>query len=134
MKKWKTIVSIILVFLLGALAGALVTYKLYQHRVEGIMKGEPRTTTEFIVRRLDRELHLDANQSKQVRAIVEETHAEMKEVRKQFRPRIEEILAHSQDKIRALLRPGQLETYEKIVAERKKKRENEENTRTDPKE
>ena len=129
MKKWRAIASIIIVFVLGALAGALLTHKIYQHRVEGIMKGEPRKTTEFIVRRLDRELHLDADQLKQLRAIVEETHAEMKKVRRQFRPQIEEILARSQDKIRALLRSDQLEKYEKIVAERKKKRESEENTK-----
>jgi uncharacterized protein YneF (UPF0154 family) len=134
MKKWKAIVSIIIVFVLGVLAGALLTHKIYQHRVEGIMKGEPRTTREFIVQRLDRELHLDANQLEQVRAIVKETHTEMKKVRTQFRPQIEEILARSQEKIRALLRPDQREKYEKIIAERKKKREREENTKTDQKE
>jgi uncharacterized protein YneF (UPF0154 family) len=134
MKKWKAIVSIIIVFVLGVLAGALLTHKIYQHRVEGIMKGEPRTTREFIVQRLDRELHLDASQLEQVRAIVKETHTEMKKVRTQFRPQIEEILARSQEKIRALLRPDQREKYEKIIAERKKKREREENTKTDQKE
>jgi hypothetical protein len=134
MKKWKAIVSIIIVFLLGALAGALVTHKIYQHRVEGIMKGEPKTMREFVVRRLERELHLDANQQEQLRAIVEETHAEMRRVRRQFRPQIEEILARSQEKIRVLLRPDQFEKYEKIITERKKKRENEENAGTDPKE
>ena len=134
MKKWKAIVSIIIVFLLGALAGALVTHKIYQHRVEGIMKGEPKTMREFIVRRLERELHLDTNQLEQLRAIVEETHAEMRRVRRQFRPQIEEILARSQEKIRVLLRPDQFEKYEKIITERKKKRENEENAGTDPKE
>jgi hypothetical protein len=134
MKKWKAIVSIIIVFLLGALAGALVTHKIYQHRVEGIMKGEPKTMSEFIVRRLDRELNLDANQLEQLRAIVEETHAAMKRVRRQFRPQIEQILARSQEKIRVLLRPEQLEKYEKIITERKKKREDEGSAGTDPKE
>jgi len=134
MKKWKAIVSIIIVFLLGVLAGALVTYKVYQHRLEGIMKGEPKTMSEFIVRRLDRELDLDAKQLEQLRAIVEETHAEMKRVRRQFRPQIEEILARSQEKIRILLRPDQREKYEKIITERKKKREDEKNAGTDPKE
>ena len=134
MKKWKAIVSIIIVFLLGVLAGALVTYKVYQHRLEGIMKGEPKTMSEFIVRRLDRELDLDAKQLEQLRAIVEETHAEMKRVRRQFRPQIEEILARSQEKIRVLLRPDQREKYEKIITERKKKREDEKNAGTDPKE
>ena len=129
MKKWKAIVSIIIVFLLGALAGALVTHTIYHQRMEGIMKGEPRTMRELIVRRLNRELHLDPNQLEQVRAIVEETHAEMKKVRRQFRPQIEEILTRSQEKIRTLLRPDQLEKYEKIIEQRKKKRLNEENPR-----
>lgn len=134
MKKWKAIVSIIIVFLLGALAGVLVTHKIYQHRVEGIMKGEPKTMSEFVVRRLDRELHLDAYQLEQLRTIVKETHAEMKKVRKQFRPQTEEILARSRAKVRALLRPDQREKYEQIIAEHKKKRESEENIKIDPKE
>ena len=134
MKKWKAIVSIILVFLLGTLAGTLITYKIYQHRVEGIIKGEPKTMKELIVRRLDRKLHLDGNQLEQLRTIVEETHAEIRKVRKQFRPQTEEIFARSQDKVRALLRPDQREQYEKIIADRKKKRESEENARADQKE
>jgi hypothetical protein len=129
MKKWKTIVSIVLVFLLGALAGGLVTYEINLQKVERVVRGEPRSTREFIVRRLDRELHLDAAQREQLRAIVEETRLEMKAVRKQFRPQIEEILIRSQDKVRALLRPDQREKYEKIIAERRKKREIEEGTR-----
>ena len=129
MKKWKTIASIVLVFLLGALAGGLVTYEINLQKMERFVTGEPRSTREFIVHRLDRELHLDAAQREQLRAIVEETHLEMKAVRKQLRPQIEEILIRSQDKVRALLRPDQRQEYEQIIAERKKKRENEENSR-----
>jgi len=123
MKKWKAIVSVILVFLLGSLAGALVMHKIDQHRIESIIKGEPKPMTELIVQRLNHELQLDSTQLEQLRIIVKETHAEIKNVRKQFRPQIEEILSHSQNKVRAMLRPDQLEKYEKIVAERKKKRE-----------
>lgn len=129
MTRWKAIVSIIAVFLLGALAGAIVAQRIYQQRIEGIIRGEPRTTKEFIVRRLNRELHLDAAQLEQLKAIVQETHTEMRNVRKRFRPQLEEILARSQDKIRAILRPDQLERYEKIVAERKKKWDKEDNGR-----
>lgn len=126
MKKWKAIVSVILVFLLGSLAGALVTHEIYQHRVEGIIRGEAKSVRELIVQRLQHKLDLDPTQVEQLRIIVKETHAEMKNVRKQFRPQIEEILAHSQNRVRAILRPDQLEKYEKIVEERKKKREKEE--------
>jgi hypothetical protein len=128
MKKWKAIVSVILVFLLGSLAGALVTHKIYQHMIEGIIKGEAKPIRELIVQRLNHELHLDATQLEQLRIILKETHDEIRNVRKQFRPQIEEILARSQSRVRAILHPDQLEKYEKIIAERKKKRENEENS------
>jgi hypothetical protein len=127
MKKWKAIISIIIVFLLGSLAGALITHEIYQHRIESFIRGEPKS--ELIVRRLSHQLNLDAAQLSQLRVIVEETYAEIKNVRKQIRPQIEAILVSSQNRVRAILRPDQLEKYEKIIAERKKRREKEENTK-----
>ncbi|MFI5296084.1 MAG: hypothetical protein ACHQ0Y_13800 [Thermodesulfovibrionales bacterium] len=129
MKQWKAIASVILVFLLGAMTGALVTHTIYRQKMENIIKDEPRTIREVIVQRLDRKLSLDPAQLEQVRAIVRETHSEMKNVRKQIRPQIDEILTRSQAKVRAILRPDQLEKYEKILAERKKRRETEENNK-----
>jgi len=126
MKKWKAIISIIVVFLLGSLSGVLVTYEVYQHRIESVIRGEPKR--ELIVRRLSHQLNLDAAQLSELRVIVEETYAGIKNVRKQFRPQIEEILESSQDKVREILRPDQLEKYEKIIAERKKRREKKENS------
>lgn len=127
MKKWKAIISIIVVFLLGSLAGALITHEIYQHRIESFIMGEPKR--ELIVRRLSHELNLDTAQSAQLRVIVKETYAEIRNVRKQIRPQIEDILESSQNRVRAILRPDQLEKYEKIIAERKKKREKEETTK-----
>lgn len=129
MKKWKVIVSVFLVFLLGALAGALVTHKIDQHRIAGIIRGEPGAVGELIVRRLNYKLSLDPAQVEQLRAIVYETHDEIRNVHKQFRPQIEEILERSQNRVRAILRPDQLEKYEKIVAERKMRRDREESGR-----
>jgi hypothetical protein len=127
MKKWKAIISIIVVFLLGSLAGALVTHEIYQHRIESFIRGEPKR--ELIVQRLSHQLNLDTTQLAQLRVIVKETHAGIKDVRKQIRPQIEEILESSQNRVRAILRSDQLEKYEKIIAERKKRREKEENTK-----
>jgi len=129
MKRWKAIVGILLVFLLGALAGVLATYAVYQQRMEGVARGEPGRTREFIVRRLTRDLSLDPPQSEQLRAIVRETHAELRELRKKIRPETEEIMARSQDRVRAILRPDQREKYEKIIAEHRKRREGEESSR-----
>ena len=123
MKQWKTPVSVICVFLLGAVAGGLVTYRVCQQNIENIMRDDPRTMRELIVRRLQHKLNLDPGQLEQLRAIVRETHAEMKTVRRRFRPEIDQILERSQAKVRAFLRPDQLERYDRIVAERRRKRE-----------
>jgi hypothetical protein len=127
MKKRKAIISILIVFLLGSLAGALITHEIYQHRVESFIRGELKR--ELIVRRLSHQLNLDAAQLSQLRVIVEETYDGIKNVRKQIKPQIEAILESSQNRVRAILLPDQLEKYEKIIAERKKKREKEENTK-----
>jgi hypothetical protein len=108
------------------MAGALVMHSIDQKKIESIMKGESGMTREYIVTRLNRQLNLDPIQLEQLRNIVRETHAEMRSVRKQYRPQIEEILQRSQDRVRAILRPEQLEIFNKIVAERQKRHEGEE--------
>ena len=127
MKVWKAVISVILIFLLGGIAGALLMHRTDQQKIESIMHGESGTTREFIVTRLNRELNLDAAQLEQLRTIVRETHAEIRSVRKEYRPQIDEVIKGSQDKVRAILRPEQLEVFNKIVEERKKRREGEEN-------
>ena len=127
MKGWKAVISVILIFLLGGIAGALLMHRTDQQKIENIMHGEPGTTREFIVTRLNRELSLDSTQHEQLRTIVGETHAQIRNVRKEYRPQIDEVIKRSQDKVRAILRPEQLETFNKLVAERQKRHEGEEN-------
>ena len=129
MKKWKAVLSVLLVFVLGAVTGTLVTHKICQQRIESIIADEPRTTREFIVQRLSHELHLDSAQTEQLRLIVRETRTEMKSLRQQIRPELEKVLARSQDKVRAILRPDQLEMYEKIISRHRMRHELEESDR-----
>ncbi len=129
MKNWKTIISVLCVFVLGASAGALVTHLIYIQKMENIIRDEPKTMREIIVQRLNHKLQLDPAQLEQIRAIVKETHSAMKTVRRQIKPDIEVVISTSREKIRAVLRPDQLEKYEKIISERKKRSENDENGR-----
>lgn len=125
MRQWKTIISVILIFGLGALSGAIVTYKIYWQKMENIIRDEPRAMREVMVQRLNSKLNLDVAQLEQIRAIAKETHAEMKSVRKKIRPEVEEVLARSQAKIRTVLRPEQQEKYDQILSERRQRHENE---------
>lgn len=119
MKNGKTILGILLVFILGAAAGALVTHIVYKSRMESLVSGSPGARQEMLVKRLTHKLDLDDRQRDQVRAIVRATEAEIKGVRRQFRPQIEAILEKSQARIREILRPEQQEQFEKIIAKRK---------------
>ena len=123
MKTWKAVISIIIIFLLGGISGAVVMHSLDSKKIESIIKGEPVTTTEFIVARLNRQLNLDDTQLEQARVIVQGTHAEIRNVRDTYRPQIQEIIKRSQDKVRTILRPDQLETFNKMIAEHKRRRE-----------
>jgi uncharacterized protein YneF (UPF0154 family) len=124
MKQWKTIISVILVFVFGALSGVIVTHTIYRQKMENIIRDEPRAMRELMIQRLNSKLHLDDAQLEQIRAIARETHAEMRAVRKKIKPEIEEVLSRSQAKIRRILRPDQLEKYDQIILERRKRHEN----------
>jgi Spy/CpxP family protein refolding chaperone len=117
MKNWKAIVGVIAVFLLGGLAGSFTTIAIVRHR---LVRGHgSQMMADLIVRRLSWELRLDRAQRAQLRVIVHEGQQEMKPVRRQIQPQIEDILTRSEAKLRAVLRPDQQEKFDKLIAERK---------------
>jgi hypothetical protein len=119
MKKWKAIIGVVLVFVLGAVAGAIVSHRVCQHRMETIVSGGPKAMREFIFKRMDRELRLDAGQRAQLQAIFQETHEQIKAVRGKTQPQVDEIINRADDRVRAILRPDQRDKFEKFVEERK---------------
>ena len=119
MKNFKAIAGILLVFLLGAAGGALVTHMIHETRLEHFISGGHRMREDIIVQRLTRKLDLDSSQQEQVRAIMHETHDGIRQVRSRFHPQIEALLTAGQDRIKAVLRPDQREKFDKIIAERK---------------
>ena len=123
MKRWKSIVGVLLVFLLGALAGAAVEHRIVRQSFENILSGRGGATADFVVRRLSRSLDLDPAQRDQMRAIVTETRREIVEIRKPVQGQIEAAFERSRVRIRALLRPDQQEKFDRIQAERRKRRE-----------
>ena len=74
---------------------------------------------DFIVRRLSWELRLDHDQREQLRVIVDQGQQEMKVVRRQIQPQIEDVLGRSEAKLRVILRPDQQDKFDKLIAERK---------------
>lgn len=119
MKNWKAITGICLVFLLGMVAGGLVTVRVITRRVERIAQGGPQAVNELIVKRLTRRLDLDASQSGKLMDIVVETRGELKTVRTQVAPQVDDILTGAEKKVRAILKPEQEGKFDQVVEDNK---------------
>ena len=123
MKRWKSILGVLLVFLLGALAGAAIVHRVGRQSVEAVLSGRGGATVDLVVRRLSRSLDLDPVQQDQVRAIATETRRDIVEIRKPVQGQVEAAFERSRVRVRAILRPEQQEKYDRIQAERRKRRE-----------
>jgi hypothetical protein len=121
MNQWKSILGVLLVFLLGALAGAAVVHRVDRHNVEAVFSGRGGPAVELIVRRLSRSLDLDPAQRDQVRAIVTETRRDIVEIRKPVQSQVAAALDRSRARVRAILRADQQEKFDRIQAERRKR-------------
>jgi hypothetical protein len=121
MNNRKAIAGVVVVFVLGILCGILATHLHYNYRIESIISGRGQSREEMIIKRLDRKLHLDEQQESQIRAIVHETHRELRALRNQFRPQTEAIIEQSQARISAILTPEQRKDYDQMIAEHKER-------------
>jgi hypothetical protein len=115
MKKWKVIAGIVVVFLLGSLAGSVITRIVFRHRLEYLMRGGPEAVRNVVVKRLVKALNLDAAQQSQLIQIVEDARQELMDVRRQTNPQIRRILDRAQNRVDAILRPDQSEKFHKII-------------------
>ena len=120
MNKWKAIAGVVLVFVLGGLAGAFGTMCICRHRGGWLMGGGPHNYGEAVVRRLDHELKLSAEQRRQVEVIVNDARTEIDELRKQAQPKIDAVFEQAVKRVGAILSSEQRVKFEKFV---EKKRE-----------
>ena len=120
MKNWKAVAGVILVFLLGGVCGAALAHKVGHHWSDESRHGRDRS--EFIVKRMSRELDLDDSQREEVRKIITGAHNEMQALMKQTEPQRDAIISRSEDQVRAILKPEQKERFEKFVEKMKQRR------------
>jgi Spy/CpxP family protein refolding chaperone len=124
MKHWKLWIGILLVFILGAVAGSLVTgYVLKEH--EHGFSHNPAKRAAFIVDRLTRKLDLSDTQKAEVEKIIQKTeeksHARFMSHREEMRAIRNEGIAE----IRKGLTPEQQEKMDQLRQEFERKREKE---------
>jgi hypothetical protein len=107
------------VFVLGMVAGAFGARAVAVNRLQRVLHGETVFTAEQITHRLTRQLRLDPTQRDQMLMLVEAAQVQITDARKQCLPKVQAALDDFDAKARPVLRPDQIEKFDKLVAERK---------------
>jgi predicted Holliday junction resolvase-like endonuclease len=119
MKNGKAILGVVLVFVLGVLAGGLITHRFYMRRIRAVLSGQPVVSTATIVRDLNRQLQLTPEQRDKLQPVINETRQRLQQVREQIEPQALGVFDDAVKRVREILTPEQREKFDKIVADRK---------------
>jgi hypothetical protein len=104
--RWKLISGLLLVFVLGILAGSLGTGFYLKHRLAPLIK-EPRARKTFIMKRLSKELNLTSDQKTKIDPLVEQMIEKRREYYLKNRPEIKTIMDQGFAQIREELNEDQ---------------------------
>ena len=112
--KWQVRVAAAIIFVLGFTAGILAL-NLYRGLAR---RGEPRDRLEQLSQRLD----LDADQKAKVQQIFSDTREQLRALRRESEPRVNDIRAQADQKLQQVLTPDQWQRFQKIRSEARDRR------------
>lgn len=115
MKNWKSLLGIVLIFLLGAISGGLATAVIARRGIDKAINGGPDLFREMIVRKLSHELSITPDQETKLSGIVMATQKEIQAARSEIRPRVAIALVHAQKEISSILTPEQAKKFARIA-------------------
>ena len=120
LKIWLAVVG---VFALGCVTGVSLdsVYRLRAGNGRPEVRG--RRDKEEVFERMKRDLDLNDQQAAQIRAILEQTRDEYRQLRAEVRPRYDGVRQTARTRIRALLTPEQQQKFDAKIAERDARRD-----------
>jgi hypothetical protein len=118
MKRFRGCLVVAFIFFCGFLVGGFLGFVAGSvGTVHRIVKGGPGAIREVVMDRAVHELKLKPEQKMRVRQIVDETGAELNAATAEVRPKVEEILGRSEDRIREVLDEKQRKKFDLFVTE-----------------
>jgi Spy/CpxP family protein refolding chaperone len=120
LKIWLVVVG---VFLLGGVTGAALD-SVYRLKARGVERHEGRgqRNQERLFEEMKSDLGLTDQQATEIRAVLEETRNEYRQLREKCRPQFEAARSAARARIRALLNPEQQQKFDARTAERDARR------------
>jgi len=113
--QWSALLLAVLLFCSGAAVGAL-GHRYYSAQTVSAA-ATPDSRRQSYIAELRKRLRLTPPQINQLETIMDDTKAKYKALRDSYRPETLKIKQAHIDRVRSILTPDQVPTYEKIVAE-----------------
>jgi len=116
MNKFKLAAGVILIFLVGALAGSLGTGQYIRHGTKDFGREipSPNRRKTLFMKKVSSELDLTESQRTEIGKIVEESDAKVMAIRRQYLPEIKKIWDHGFELISGKLKPGQQKKFDAL--------------------
>ena len=119
MRRALRILGVLLIFIFGMIVGgagasAGAAQKI-RERIREVLTGGPEAVVKEVVRRLDEELKLDAEQKRMLQNIADETHIKLRQSRAKIQPEMDRTLGEAEGKVRAILYQEQVDKFDKLV-------------------
>lgn len=116
--KWQVRLAVFLIFVLGAIAGALATNIYRERRLASSAMGMRGGGFE---RMLDK-LNLTADQRAEVSVIFDDARARLTELRNESQPRFREVRKQTDERLQSVLTQEQWEQFKQMMNESRKRR------------
>ena len=115
--RFKALMLMAIVFLLGAIVGASLGTTIVSRKFAAPHELAVRPGKAKFVDRLNARLHLSPQQTVQLKAILDETHQQFGALHESVKPQFEAIRSKTRDRIREQLTDAQRPEFEAMVRE-----------------
>ena len=115
--RFKALMLMAIVFLLGAIVGASLGTTIVSRKFAAPHELAVRPGKAKFVDRLNARLHLSPEQTLQLKAILDETHQQFGALHESVKPQFEAIRSKTRDRIREQLTEAQRPEFEAMVRE-----------------
>ncbi len=119
MKRVRSILGIFAVFLLGMLAGGLITFLVFRAVVtaprRAYVEGGADGVANLVARQFSRKLRADPGQEAQIRQILRETAQDLEGAANRMAPEVRETVQKAETRLRAVLKPEQQAEFDKMM-------------------
>ncbi len=113
LKTWLVLVA---VFLLGAVTGVGLS-GVYRSKADAPFREGRGRNHQAMFERIRNDLGLNAEQSKEMQKVLDETAGEFRTLRSELRPRYEELRLKARGRMRALLTADQQQKFDSLMVE-----------------